>query len=352
MSTSISVNSPDATELLPDFYPAVRVAESKAGAPFYTAISSAHKYPQWQPNDHKTMCVIVVDIDRNNWVLPFWEMMNDYPELFPSWVIEKSQSNGGHGQIGWVIERVSLGENAPNHPIRYAKAVRYALTKAFDGDEGYVNSRAWNPTWAWENNGAGEVTWGNVKPRLLGIFYNALQRAGLWTTKPYNRRPATVDPIEKAPGRNCHVFDVTRLRKSGSVKDAAHAANDALPIPLSPAELNDIIRSIEGWEAVNGPPWDRRGAYSLKYMSEEERERQRERGRRGGLVNSQKQQQARAQGPQTAAIIRSAEAVGRAATARAYKDKGFSNKEIAQKMNASLSSVKRWLRQTRDDCSL
>ena len=350
MSTIVSVNSPDATQLLPDFYPAVRVAESKAGAPFYTAISSAHKYPQWQPNDHKTMCVIVVDIDSNNWILPFWEMMNDYPELFPSWVIEKRKN--GHGQIGWIIERVSLGENAPNHPIRYAKAVRYALTKAFDGDESYVNSRAWNPTWAWENNGAGEVTWGNVKPRPLCTFYNALQRAGLWTTKPYNRRPATVDPIEKAPGRNCHVFDVTRLRKRGSVAAAAHAANDALPRPLSPAELNDIIRSIEVWEAVNGPPWDRRGAYSLKYMSEEERERQRERGRRGGLVNSQKQQQARAQGPQSAAIIRSAEAVGRAATARAYKDKGFSHKEIAKKMNASLSSVKRWLRQTRDDCSL
>ena len=350
MSTSVSVNSPNATELLPDYYPAVRVAESKAGAPFYTAISSAHKYPQWQPNDHKTMCVIVVDIDSNNWILPFWEMMNDYPELFPSWVIEKRKN--GHGQIGWIIERVSTGENAPNHPIRYAKAVRYALTKAFDGDEGYVNSRAWNPTWAWENNGAGEVTWGNVKPRPLGTFYNALQRAGLWTTKPYNRRPTATPDINKAPGRNCHVFDVARLRARGSVKDAAHAANDALPIPLSPAELNDIIRSIEGWEAVNGPPWDRRGAYSVNGMSEEEKQRQRERGRRGGLANTAKQQQARAKGTPAASVTRSAEAVGRAATARAYKDEGFSNKEIAQKMGAHPGSVKRWLRQTRDDCSL
>ena len=148
------------------------------------------------------------------------------------------------------------------------------------------------------------------------------------------------------------MFNTARLRKRGSVAAAAHAANNALPEPLSLTELRGIIRSIERWEAVNGPPWDRRGAYSLKYMSEEERERQRERGRRGGLVNSQKQQQARAQGPQSAAIIRSAEAVGRAATARAYKDKGFSHKEIAKKMNASLASVKRWLRQTRDDCSL
>ena len=352
MSTNIAHAAPHANDLLPDFYPAIRVAESKAGAPFYTNIAAAHKYPQWQINDHKTICALVVDIDRNNWVLPFWEMMNDYPALFPSWVIEKSQRNGGHGQIGWIIERVSTGENAPNQPIRYANAVRYALTKAFDGDEGYVNSRAWNPTWDGWANGAGEVIWGITEPRPLGIFYQALRRAGLWTTKPYNRRPTATPDINKAPGRNCHVFDVARLRARGSVKDAAHAANDALPIPLSPAELNDIIRSIEGWEAVNGPPWDRRGAYSVNGMSEEEKQRQRERGRRGGLANTAKQQQARAKGTPAASVTRSAEAVGRAATARAYKDEGFSNKEIAQKMGAHPGSVKRWLRQTRDDCSL
>lgn len=344
MSTIVSVNSPNATELLPSFYPAVRVADAKDEPPRYTRISSAHGYRFWQPNDHNTLCVLVVDIDSNNWVLPFWQMMVDYPELWPSWVIEKRKN--GHGQLGWIIERVSTGENARNQPIRYANAVRYALTKAFGGDENFSNARCWNPTWAWEDNGAGEVTWGIIEPRPLSTFYEALQRADLWTIKKHNRRPAVVDPVNSAPGRNCHVFDVARLRSRGSVAEAAHAANDALPIPLSPAELNGIIRSIERWEAVNGPPWDRRGAYSVRYMSEEERELQRERGRRGGLVNSQKQQQARAQGPQSSAVIRSAEAVGRAATARALKDKGFSNKEIAQKMDAGLTSVKRWLRQT------
>lgn len=330
-------------------YPSVRVANAKDGAPLYTSIAAAHKYPQWMMNDHKTLCVLVVDIDTNNWLLPLWQMVNDYPELMPSWYIEKREN--GHGQVGWIIERVSLGENAPEHPIRYAKAVQYALTKALDGDEGYVNSRCWNPTWAWEENGAGEVTWGIIEPRPLGRFYNALQQAGLWKTKPRNHRPAAADPVEKAPGRNCYVFNVARLRSRGSVADAAHAANNALPIPMAPSEVAGIIRSIEGWEADHGPPWDRSGTYSVKYMSEEERQRQRERGRRGGLVNSQKQQQARAQGPQVAAMIRSAEAVGRAATAHDYKKQGLSNKEIARRMDASLSSVKRWLRQARADAS-
>ena len=352
MSTNIPYEKPDATQLLPGFYPAVRVAESKGGAPFYTDIAAAHKYPQWQINDHKTICALVVDIDSNNWVLPFWQMMVDYPALFPSWVIEKRKN--GHGQIGWLIERVSTGENAPNQPIHYANAVRYALTKAFDGDEGYVNSRAWNPTWAWEDNGAGEVIWGITEPRPLGTFYDALKKAGLWTTKPYNRRSVrtSTDDIEAAPGRNSHVFNTARLRKRGSVAAAAHAANNALPEPLSLTELRGIIRSIERWEAVNGPPWDRKGAYSVSGMTDEAYERLREQGRRGGLVNSEKQQQARAKGPAAASVTRSAEAVGRAATARAYKDQGFSNKEIAQKMGAHPGSVKRWLRQTRDDCSL
>ena len=346
MSTNIPYEKPDATQLLPGFYPAVRVATAKDGAPHYTSISSAHQYQQWQINDHKTICALVVDIDANNWVLPFWEMMNDYPALFPSWVIEK-RSNG-HGQIGWLINHVTTGENARNQPIRYANAVRYALTKAFGGDENYVNSRCWNPTWAWEDNGAGEVIWGIVEPRSLGALRDALQQADLWTTKKHNRRPAPVIDREDATGRNCHVFDVARLRSRGTVEAAAHAANDALPVPLSLTELNGIIRSIERWEAVNGPPWDRRGAYSVRYMTEEERQRQRERGRRGGLVNSQKQQQARAKGTPAASVTRSAEAVGRAATARAYKDQGFSNKEIAQKMGAHPGSVKRWLRQTRE----
>lgn len=327
----------------------MRVAESKSGVPFYTAITAAHKYPQWQINDHKTICALVVDIDRDNWLLPFWEMIKDYPELMPSWVIEKRSNR--HGQLGWLIERVSTGENAPSHPIRYAKAVRYALTKAFGGDEGYVNSRAWNPTWDGWANGAGDVFWGKgacIEPRPLGTFYQALQRAGLWTVKKRNRRPTAVAPLEKAPGRNCYVFDTARLRSRGSVKEAATAANNALPVPLSQTELDGIIRSIEGWEAVYGPPWDRRGSYSVKYMSEEERELQRERGRRGGLVNSVKQQQARAKGPQSAAVIRSAEAVGRAATALALQQQGFTKKEIAQKMNVHPGTVKKWLRKSRN----
>lgn len=343
MATNIPRETPDATQLLPGYYPAVRVATAKDEPPRYTAIPRAHAYRFWQPNDHDALCVLVVDIDRNNWLLPLWELINDYPELLPSWYIEKREN--GHGQMGWIIEPVALGENARHQPIRYALAVLHALTQAFGGDENFSNARCWNPTWDGWSKGAGEVTWGLVEPRPLGMLYEALQQAGLWTTKKHNRRPTPVLDVDSAPGRNCHVFDVARLRARGTIEDAAHAANDALPVPLSLTELNWIIRSIERFEAVNGPPWDRSG--SVKHMTDEELQRQRERGRRGGLVNSEKQQQARAKGPQAAAIIRSAEAVGRAATALALQQQGFTRKEIAEKMGAHPGTVKKWLRQAR-----
>lgn len=325
------------------------MAAAKDGVPQYTSVDRAHAYPQWQPNDHNTVCVLVVDIDTDNWVLPFWEIIADNPALMPTWVIEK-RSNG-HGQLGWLIEPVATGENSRIRPITYANAVRYALTKAFGGDEGYVNSRSWNPTWDGWAAGKGDVNWGLgacIEPRSLGVLREALQQAGLWVTKPRAYRPKPAARREGTPGRNCHVFDAARLRTSGTVKEAAQRANNALDTPLSVIELNGIIRSIERWEAKYGPPWDRSDAYSLRYMTEDQRERLRERGRRGGLAGTDKQQEARAQGPAAASVVRSAEAIGRAATARAYKDQGFSNKEIAEKMGAGLTSVKRWLRQTRD----
>lgn len=344
MTTNIPRENPDATQVLPGYYPAVRVATAKDEPPRYTAISRAHTYRFWQPNDHHALCVLVVDIDSNNWVLPFWQMMVDYPALMPSWIIEKASN--GHGQLGWLIEPVALGENARHQPIRYALAVLHALTQAFGGDENFSNARCWNPTWTgWKEESAGDVWWGIIEPRPLGMLRDALQQAGLWTTKKYNRRPTPVLDVDSAPGRNCHVFEVARLRSRGTVEEAAHAANDALAVPMSLNELNGIIRSIERFEAVCGPPWDRSG--SVKHMTDEELQRQRERGRRGGLVNSEKQREARAQGTQAAASVRSAEAVGRAATALALQQQGFTRKEIAEKMGAHPGTVKKWLRQAR-----
>lgn len=190
MTTNIATKSVDATQLLPDYYPAVRVATAKDEAPRHTSIARAHDYQYWQPNDHSALCVLVVDIDANNWLLPMWEIIANNLGLMPSWIIEKRSNR--HGQLGWLIEPVATGENARIHPITYANAVRYALTQAFSGDANFSNARCWNPTWTGWAAGNGDVTWGIVEPRPLGMLRDALQQAGLWVTETHTRRPTPV----------------------------------------------------------------------------------------------------------------------------------------------------------------
>ena len=302
----------------------------------------------WQPNDHNTICALVVDVDHSdNWLLPMWELFGEHPELMPTWIIAKSDN--GHGQLGWLIEPVATGPNSRRKPIDYAAAVLYALTAAFNGDHHFTNSRCWNPTWTGWSRGAGDVDFCHTAPRSLTALHAALVTADLWVTKPpENRRPTPVLHAEDAAGRNCHVFDSTRLRSHGTVADVAHAVNNQLANPLPVSEVEGIIRSIERWEATYGPPWARHGSFTVSAMSDEERELQRERGRRGGLANTAAQQQARAQGPAAASVTRSAQAIARAAMAKHYRDNGYTRKQIAEKMNTSPENVKRWLKQSRE----
>lgn len=322
------------------------MASKKDDPPRRLPLDKAHEYRLWHPNDHDTICVLVVDIDADAsvWELPMWELINKHPALMPSWIITKAEN--GHGQLGWIIERVPTGENARQKPIAYAKAVLYALTRAFSGDPAFTNVRCWNPTWDSWSDGAGDVRWGIVEPRPLGTLYQALCAADLWETAPRsNGRPTPALNLDDVEGRNCFVFHTTRLRARGTVAEVAHETNKALAQPLSLTELNGIIRSIERWEAVHGRPWERKG-HSVKAMSDEEREKQRERGRRGGLANTDAQNEARAKGNAASAVVRAAEKAGRAVTAHEYKQHGFSQKEIAQKMNVNVRTVRRWLQQT------
>lgn len=326
---------------IPPWFPAIRMADDKADVPRYLPLDRLSKHQYWQPNDHHTTWCLVVDIDSADWLLPLMDVMSEHPSLTPSWMIEKSSN--GHGQLAWIIEPVSHGPASREHPQRYARAVREALTTAFGGDPAFTNARCWNPLWTgW--NAAGEVWWMITAPRSLGTLRNALRAAGLWSVASPGRSPAPVSPAD-APGRNCHIFDVARTRQAGTVEQAATQANDALAYPLKSSELAGIVRSIERWEARYGPPWVRRAGGT---MTAEQIEAQRERGRKGRAVNSPAQQeqaaQALAKGPQTAAVIRSAEAAGRAAQIRALREAGMTRRQIAERLGVSEDTVKRAVR--------
>ena len=116
----------------------------------------------------------------------------------------------------------------------------------------------------------------------------------------------------------------------------AHALNQELANPLPSKEVDGIVGSIERYEAAHGLSGGGFGG-----MSDEAREKLRELGRKGGSANTDAQKTARAKGPAAAAVVRSAEKVGRAAQAKELRAAGYTRKQIAEKMGISESTVKR-----------
>ncbi|MEU3872182.1 replication initiation protein [Micrococcus luteus] len=315
--------------------PSVLLAEEKDAPPKHKPLGSLPRYPYWHPNSHQTTWVLAVDLDHDDALLRIFAAIQSGLPL-PSWILERGRN--GHAQVGYIVERVATGPTARSHPIRYAAAVRHALTTALAGDPHFTNARMWNP-WGWDDQG--RVIWGHTAPRSLGQLREALEAAGLWTAE--GRRsavPAPLLPAEAAEGRNSYIFHATRLRLSGTVAEVAHALNASLSAPLSPAELSGIIRSIERWEALHGPPWTRRSGGA---MTDDQRAAQAARGRKGGAAGTAAQRAARARGPAAAAVVRSAEAVGRAAQARALREAGHSVQAIQERMGLSRATVYRLL---------
>lgn len=338
-SSKVTVRPED---IVPSHMPTIPVASAKDAAPRHKPIDILHKYRFWQPNAHMTTWALIIDLDSDTWLLPFMEFIQDHPALAPSWVIEKAEN--GHGQIAWIIEHVSHGPNSRIAPQNYARDVRRALTNAFDGDPHFTNARCWNPCWeGWQKEHAGNVIWGRTTPRTLTEIMVPLANAGRWdTNNPLPYTPAktgtrTTDSLH-AEGRNEWIFHSTRLRRYGTVRQVAQDLNDQLADPLSVAELNGIIRSIEGWEAKHGS----------RAMTDQERaehlQKQAQRGAQGGSKNTDKQQAARSKGPAAAAVVRAAEATGRAAQIRELYRNGYTQKQIMAKLEISRSTVARALK--------
>lgn len=330
---TVATSAPDPATILPAFVPSVLLADEKDSAPKHKPVTSLPRFPYWHPNSHQTTWILAVDLDHDDGLLRIFDAVQRGLPL-PSWIMERGRN--GHAQVAYVIERVSTGPTSRTHPQRYAHAVRHALTAALAGDVHFTNARMWNP-WGWQQHG--QVIWGHTAARSLGTLREQLSAAGLWTTP--TRAPAPAVASRPAEGRNKAVFDGTRLRASGTVAEVAQALNAQFQTPMRPAEVAGIIRSIEGWEARHG----RRGRSTG--MSDEDRAKQQERGRAGGSRRTPAQQAqaagALAAGPRAASVVRSAEAVGRAAQARALRDQGWTVARVAEELGVTDRTVRRLL---------
>lgn len=333
-------------DIVPSFMPSLLVAAEKDAAPKHKPLDRIYHYRFWHPNTHKTTWVLMIDLDTDDWLIPLSEFIDDHPRLIPSWVIEKAEN--GHGQVGWIIDRVSHGPRSLRSPQEFARDVRRALTNAFEADPHFTNARCWNPFWeGWDTQQVGKVFWGHTTPRALGQLKEPLVDAGRWdptsrvSSTPSPKRTLATDEIPGARGRNEWIFHTTRLRPHGTVAQVAQDLNDKLTDPLDVAELNGIIRSIEQYEASGG-----RKPGSA--MTAEDRKRQAQRGAQGGSRHTDKQLQQRATLTHAAAVVRSAEATGRAAMIVYWHEQGLSRRQIAERMDVSESTVKRALKAHRN----
>lgn len=333
-------------DVLPGHMPTLLFATDKGSPPLHRPPRSALRYPFWTPNTHSTLWVLAVDVDHDDAQDRYFAARN--AGLPPaSWFISKAAN--GHGQAGYVIEAVATGPNARIAPQEYAEDVRRALTNALSGDHAFGNGRMWNP-FCQEQRDLNDVylaknNSGKLLVHSLGALSADLRAAGLWdTTTPLKTRQKAVHGrSEPAEGRNVYVFDQARLRAAGTVQQAADEANATLAVPLSEREVAGIVRSITKYEQRRGRP--RGGASS---MSGEERERQRERGSRGGSQNTARQveqrKQALTKATSAASVVRSAESVGRHSQIRSLFEQGVPRKRIEEIVGCSESTVKRALR--------
>lgn len=345
---SVATTAPDWHHVAPRHMPTIPLGNEKNSPPVHKIPSALPRYRYWQPNSHSTTWVLVVDLDDSDALLRFYLTQSEHDLPVPSWLIEKGEN--GHCQAGWIIEHVSHGPTSRLAPQAYARDVRQALTNAFEGDQHFTNGRCWCPWWSgWKTKG--RVIWGPTTPRSLGTLHQGLTAAGLWDpSSPTGVRQPTAGPLpDPAEGRNVAVFNAARLRSTGTVADAAHAANGSLSRPLAESEVRGIIRSIERYEAAHG----RRTGGGV--MSDEQIERQRALGALGGRKRTAQQQQQRAaalsKGPAAAGAVRSAEAVGRAAVVVHWHQQGLTRRQIMAKTGLSEASVKRAIRASRSDPS-
>lgn len=329
----------------PAHMPTFLMAHEKDSTPRHRPARYLPDYRFWHPNSHDTTCALIVDIDSSTGRQDFGQALTAGLPA-PHWLIEKDSN--GHVQAGWFIEHVSHGPNSHTHPQDYARAVRQALTNALGGDQNFTNARAWNPFWShWDEHGRCDTV--DQPIYTLGELREALTEADLWNPIPPQshriklRRSAAVTP--SGYSWNCYVFDMARTRLSGTVHEAVIAANATLPSPGLPArDIRSITRSITRYEARVGG----RRAGGIWIMSAEQREQQRVRGTKGGSRNTDKQRAARAKGSSAASAVRSAEAIGQAATIRSLFESGYTRTQIAERMDVSRTTIWRALKDASD----
>lgn len=279
--------------------------------------NTAVKHRHIQHNKQTSVAYIVLDVDHPFSLLMLQEQ--SLPE--PNFLVINPKNYHAHifYELSTPVHTTSV---ARAKPLRYLASIEYALKEKWEADKAYSSLISKNPL---------HSDW-----KLVQLRQDAWELGELadWLTLP-EKLPKKAQSV--GLGRNCTLFDMLRFwaydsvlsyRLSGSyeqwykaVLSTAQSFN-TFPEPLLFNEVKNTANSVAKWTWTN---------YTKRLSDEEFSARQASRGKLGGLKSGRGRTEADKAKRQQATQMRA---------------KGHTQQQIADALQVSLSTIKRWLKRS------
>lgn len=249
-------------------------------------------------------------------------------------------------QAFWLIEGVPLTVNARSAPIKFAQDVGELLRGACHGDEAVdplTPSKCRNPLY----EGAETIFLVDCPPYALQTLMKPLRAflAAQNASEPIrtrSERSSAVWGALEAGQRNETIFQTIRRAayRGEDFETLAYELNSQCQPPLPAAEVAGIVRSVQKFMETRFTPSETRKSVG-EPVPEAVREFMAEIGRKGGRRKTTAQKENLVKARNASSAVRSAQAVGRRAQIQALKEAGYKQREVAEKMNLGIATIKR-----------
>lgn len=303
-----------------------------------TLVSELPRYEFFQPS--QAFCrFLVVDIDHV-FALSY---LNDLPKnIRPHAFVLTSKGL----QAFWLIEGVPLTSNARTAPIRFARDVGELLRRACNADpavDPVTPTKCRNPL----SEDAETRYMVDAAPYMLKTLSEGLRkflrgRKFVPELKVSSKPPTAIWGELSEGQRNETIFQTIRrvAYRGGDFEAMAYELNAKCSPPLPDSEVASIVRSVQKFMDTRFNPSEARREPG-EPVPEAVREFMAEIGRKGGSRKTEKQKENLVKARNASSAVRSAQAIGRKAQIQELKKAGYKQREVAEKMNLGIATVKR-----------
>ena len=309
--------------------------------------ATASKQPYIQANHPQVIKWLFIDIDstmKHDKLVSYFDenlLFRFHDRNLPMPQIIMRNRKNGHVQYAYKLkDPVSMFENSRQAPVKYLKALQYALTLQLGGDLSFGGSLAKNPldTQTWD------IFLTGAEPYSLSDLHSWLDLDDPTNQAPKRPRNAQNDDYVSpfaGLGRNCDTFDYLRFIAYSIAHSMTQTAlfnhllalglefNSRFEQPLLYSEIRCIARSIAKFCKTS----HRYRAYATVIY-----ERKSAMGRKGALVANSRG--ACAMGGKA----RSDKYAEQRTIAHEMREQGFNNVQISAKLGVSKRTVINWLK--------